>query len=209
MVHHLSVAEGRASPMTGALDYLGVKPQERRSVIFLLIGFFVIGNVVWLFMGPDLIESMERRDSFLDANKNLAGVEMRLKDVKTDLKTLRGLEDAKVVSGQDHARKLMDTLETKARRSGLNITRTRGSQGSARSNKEFHEYKRTISFQSGMIELVDFLKNVSREQSMIRVSDMTILPTPDRKYLKVDLTFVASFPKSETDSKSSTKDKNK
>ena len=85
MVHHLSVAEGGASPMTGALDYLGVKPQERRSVIFLLIGFFVIGNVVWLFMGPDLIESMERRDSFLDANKNLAGVEARLKDVKTDL----------------------------------------------------------------------------------------------------------------------------
>ena len=195
--------------MTGALDYLGVKPQERRSVMLLLMGFFVIGNVVWLFMGPDLIESMERRDSFLDANKNLAGVEARLKNVKKDLKTLRGLEDAKVVSGQDHARKLMDTLETKARRSGLNITRTRGSQGSARSNKEFDEYKRTISFQSGMIELVDFLKNVSKEQSMIRVSDMTILPTPDRKYLKVDLTFVASFPKPETDSKSSKKDKNK
>lgn len=209
MVHHLSVAEGGTSTMTGALDYLGVKPQERRSVIFLLIGFFVIGNVVWLFMGPDLIESMERRDSFLDANKDLAGVEARLKDVKTDLKTLRGLEDAKVVSGQDHARKLMDTLETKARRSGLNITRTRGSQGSARGNKEFDEYKRTISFQSGMIELVDFLKDVSEGQSMIRVSDMTILPTPERKYLKVDLTFIASFPKPEIDSKSSKKDKNK
>ncbi len=195
--------------MTGALDYLGVKPQERRSVIFLLIGFFVIGNAVWLFMGPDLIESMERRDSFLDANKDLAGVEARLKDVKTGLKTLRGLEDAKVVSGQDHARKLMDTLETKARRSGLNITRTRGSQGSARGNKEFDEYKRTISFQSGMIELVDFLKDVSEGQSMIRVSDMTILPTPERKYLKVDLTFIASFPKPEIDSKSSKKDKNK
>jgi len=209
MVNRLPVEEGGTSTMTGALDYLGVKPQERRSVIFLLIGFFVIGNVVWLFMGPDLIESMERRDSFLDANKDLAGVEARLKDVKTGLKTLRGLEDAKVVSGQDHARKLMDTLETKARRSGLNITRTRGSQGSARGNKEFDEYKRTISFQSGMIELVDFLKDVSEGQSMIRVSDMTILPTPERKYLKVDLTFVASFPKPETDSKSSKKDKNK
>ena len=60
-----------------------------------------------------------------------------------------------------------------------------------------------------MIELVDFLKNVSKEQSMIRVSDMTILPTPDRKYLKVDLTFVASFPKPEADSKSSKKGKKK
>ena len=195
--------------MTGALDYLGVKPQERRSVIFLLIGFFVVGNGVWLFMGPELIELRKSRDDLLGKNNLLAGVETRLKDVKTELKTLRGLEDTKVVTSQDHAQKLMKMVETKARRSGLNITRTRGSQGSARGNKEFDEYKRTISFQSGMIELVDFLKNVSNEQSMIRVSDMTILPTPERKYLKVDLTFVASFPKPETDSKSSKKDKNK
>ena len=195
--------------MTGALDYLGVKPQERRSVIFLLIGFFVVGNGVWLFMGPELIELRESRDDLLGKNKLLAGVETRLKDVKTELKTLRGLEDAKFVSSSEAAQKLMNMVETKARRSGLNITRTRGSQGSARGNKEFDEYKRTISFQSGMIELVDFLKDVSEGQSMIRVSDMTILPTPERKYLKVDLTFVASFPKPETDSKSSKKDKNK
>ena len=195
--------------MTGALDYLGVKPQERRSVIFLLIGFFVVGNGVWLFMGPELIELRESRDDLLGKNKLLAGVETRLKDVRTELKTLRGLEDAKFVSSSEAAQKLMNMVETKARRSGLNITRTRGSQGSGRGNKEFDEYKRTISFQSGMIELVDFLKNVSEEQSMIRVSDMKILPTPDRRYLKVDLTFIASFPKAEIKSKPSKKGKKK
>ena len=195
--------------MTGALDYLGVKPQERRSVIFLLIGFFVVGNVVWLFLGPELIELRKSRDDLLGKNKLLAGVETRLKDVKTELKTLRGLDDTKDVTSLDHAQKLMKMVETKARRSGLNITRTRGSQGSGRGNKEFDEYKRTISFQSGMIELVDFLKNVSEEQSMIRVSDMKILPTPDRRYLKVDLTFIASFPKPEPESKPSKKGKKK
>jgi hypothetical protein len=195
--------------MTGALDYLGVKPQERRSVIFLLIGFFVAGNVVWLFLGPELIELRKSRDDLLGKNGLLAGAETDLKDVKTELKTLRGLDDTKDVTSLDHAQKLMKMVETKARRSGLNITRTRGSQGSARGNKEFDEYKRTISFQSGMIELVDFLKNVSEEQSMIRVSDMKILPTPDRKYLKVDLTFIASFPKPEPESKSSKKGKKK
>ena len=195
--------------MTGALDYLGVKPQERRSVIFLLIGFFVVGNVVWLFLGPELIELRKSRDDLLGKNKLLAGVETRLKDVKTELKTLRGLDDTKDVTSLDHAQKLMKMVETKARRSGLNITRTRGSQGSGRGNKEFDEYKRTISFQSGMIELVDFLKNVSEEQSMIRVSDMKILPTPDRRYLKVDLTFIASFPKAEIESKPSKKGKKK
>ena len=195
--------------MTGALDYLGVKPQERRSVIFLLIGFFVVGNGVWLFMGPELIELRKSRDDLLGKNKLLAGVETRLKDVKTELKTLRGLEDTKDVTSLDHAQKLMNMVETKARRSGLNITRTRGSQGSGRGNKEFDEYKRTISFQSDMIKLVDFLKNVSEEQSMIRVSDMKILPTPDRRYLKVDLTFIASFPKAEIESKPSKKGKKK
>ena len=195
--------------MTGALDYLGVKAQERRSVIFLLIGFFVVGNVVWLFLGPELIELRKSRDDLLGKNKLLAGVETRLKDVKTELKTLRGLDDTKDVTSLDHAQKLMKMVETKARRSGLNITRTRGSQGSGRGNKEFDEYKRTISFQSGMIELVDFLKNVSEEQSMIRVSDMKILPTPDRRYLKVDLTFIASFPKAEIESKPSKKGKKK
>ena len=195
--------------MTGALDYLGVKAQERRSVIFLLIGFFVVGNVVWLFLGPELIELRKSRDDLLGKNKLLAGVETRLKDVKTELKTLRGLDDTKDVTSLDHAQKLMKMVETKARRSGLNITRTRGQQSSARGNKEFDEYKRTISFQSGMIELVDFLKNVSEEQSMIRVSDMKILPTPDRRYLKVDLTFIASFPKAEIESKPSKKGKKK
>jgi len=195
--------------MTGALDYLGVKAQERRSVIFLLIGFFVVGNVVWLFLGPELIELRKSRDDLLGKNVLLAGVETDLKDVKTELKTLRGLDDTKDVTSLDHAQKLMKMVETKARRSGLNITRTRGSQGSARGNKEFDEYKRTISFQSGMIELVDFLKNVSEEQSMIRVSDMKILPTSDRRYLKVDLTFIASFPKPEPESKPSKKGKKK
>ena len=195
--------------MTGMLDRIGVKPKERRPVIFLLMGFFVLGNVVWGVMGPDLFELKKRRDGFLNQNKSIAGLEKRLKNVKTEVKTLRGMEDVRFATGEDQARKLMDTLEKKARRSGLNITRSRGSQGSARSSKEFEEFKRTISFESGTIELVEFLKNVSEEQSMIRVSDMKILPTPDRKYLRVDLTFIASFPKAETESKTSKKGKKK
>ena len=96
----------------------------------------------------------------------------------------------------------MDVVEKKVRRSGLNIARSRGSQGSARSDKEFEELKRTISFQSDMFKLVDFLKNMSEEPSMIRVSDMKVFPTADRKLLRVDLTFVTSYPKPKPYSKS-------
>ena len=44
---------------------------------------------------------------------------------------------------------------------------------------------------------------------MIRVSDMTIQPTRDKKLLAVDLTFVASYPVSEPESKSKSKKKGK
>ena len=60
-----------------------------------------------------------------------------------------------------------------------------------------------------MIKLVHFMKIVSEEQSMIRVSDMKIFPTADRRELQVDLTFVASYLKPETDSKSSKGSKKK
>ena len=35
--------------MKGALDSLGVKPQERRAVILMLMAFFLIGNIIWLW----------------------------------------------------------------------------------------------------------------------------------------------------------------
>ena len=47
--------------------------------------------------------------------------------------------------------------------------------------------------------LVEFLKNVSEGQNMIRVSNMTVQPTVDRQQLKVDLAFVASYPKPDDD----------
>ena len=132
-----------------------------------------------------------------------------LRREEANLKMLRGLEDVKFATDGSHAQKLMELVEKKARRSGLSIMRSRGSQANTRSKGEFEEYKRTISFSSGLIELVDFLKNVSEEQSMIRVSDMKILPTPDKRQLKVDLTFVASFPKPETEPKSGKASKKK
>jgi len=91
----------------------------------------------------------------------------------------------------------------------LNFTRSRGQSGSSRKNQDFEEAKRTVSFQSGLIDLVEFLKNVSEGKSMIRVSNMTIMPTTDRKQLKVDLTFTASYPKPEVESKSKKSKKSK
>ena len=47
----------------------------------------------------------------------------------------------------------------------LNFTRSRGGQGTSRGNQDFEETKRTVSFQSSLVDLVEFLKNVSEGQT--------------------------------------------
>ena len=194
--------------MIEVLDRIGVRTQERRSVIFLLLGFLVVGNVVWLFMGPELKSLNTSLKDFEEKNEALADLPKLIKGLAEDVKTLE-IETGGATDGRK-AQKLMEEIESKARRSGLNFTRSRGQAGSSRKNQDFEEAKRTVSFQSGLIDLTEFLKNVSEGKSMIRVSQLTVAPTTDRKQLKIDLTFVASYPKkSEVESKSKKSKKSK
>ena len=194
--------------MIEILDRIGVRAQERRSVIFLLLGFLVIGNVVWLFMGPELISLQTSLKGFEEKNAKMVDLPKDIKKLTDDVKTLE-TETGGSTDGRK-AQKLMEDIESKARRSGLNFTRSRGQAGASRKNQDFEEAKRTVSFQSGLIDLTEFLKNVSEGKSMIRVSQLTVAPTTDRKQLKIDLTFVASYPKkSEVESKSKKSKKSK
>ena len=193
--------------MIEVLDRIGVRAQERRSVILLLLGFLVVGNVVWLFMGPELISLQTSLKDFEGKNAEMADLPKQIKGLKEDVKTLE-TETGGATDGRK-AQKLMEEIESKARRSGLNFTRSRGQAGSSRKNQDFEEAKRTVSFQSGLIDLTEFLKNVSEGKSMIRVSNLTVAPTTDRKQLKIDLTFVASYPKPEVESKSKKSKKSK
>ena len=60
--------------MIEVLDRIGVRAQERRSVIFLLLGFLVIGNVVWLFMGPELISLQTSLKGFEEKNAKMVDI---------------------------------------------------------------------------------------------------------------------------------------
>ncbi len=193
--------------MIEVLDRIGIRSQERRSVILLLLGFLVVGNVVWLFMGPELLGLQTSLKDFEKKNAALADLPKLIKGLEKEVQTLE-TETGGVTDGRQ-AQKLMEEIESKARRSGLNFTRSRGQSGSSRKNQDFEEAKRTVSFQSGLIDLVEFLKNVSEGKSMIRVSNMTIMPTTDRKKLKIDLTFTASYPKPEVETKSKKSKKSK
>jgi len=193
--------------MIEGLNRIGVSPRDRRAVILLLLGFLVVGNVVWLFMSPELLGLQTSLKDFEKKNAALADLPKLIEGVRKEVQTLE-TETGGVTDGRQ-AQKLMEEIESKARRSGLNFTRSRGQSGSSRKNQDFEEAKRTVSFQSDLIDLVEFLKNVSEGKSMIRVSSLTIMPTTDRKQLKVDLTFTASYPKPEVETKSKKTTKSK
>ena len=54
--------------MIELLNYLGVKSEERRPVIYLLIVFLVIGNVAWLSMNPALFELQAKEQEVKEKN---------------------------------------------------------------------------------------------------------------------------------------------
>ena len=50
--------------MIETLDRMGIRPQERRSVILLLLAFLILGNIAWLLMGPELLQLQTSRDQY-------------------------------------------------------------------------------------------------------------------------------------------------
>ena len=58
--------------MIELLDRIGVRAQERRSVILFLLAVLVIGNGVWLFMRPELFKLSSSLKNFEKKNADLA-----------------------------------------------------------------------------------------------------------------------------------------
>ena len=180
--------------MIELMNKIGIARQERRAVILLLLIILVVGNGVWLFMKPQLFGW---RDSLIQLTKNNDS-NATLPD---DIKKLRGnketleIETGKVEK-EKQAQALLKDISSKARRLNLNFTKDKGVALAGSKKNEFEEYKRMVSFQSSLAVLVQFLKSVSEGKSMIRVSNMTVVPTRDRKELMVELAFIASYTKS-------------
>ena len=74
--------------MIEVMDRVGIRPQERRSVILLLLGLLVVGNVVWMFMGPELLSLQGSLKDFEEKNAALADLPKLIKEVEKEVQTL-------------------------------------------------------------------------------------------------------------------------
>ncbi|MFL2908599.1 MAG: hypothetical protein ACJZ65_05520, partial [Limisphaerales bacterium] len=108
--------------MIETLNRIGIRPQERRSVILLLLAFLIVGNIAWLMMGPKLLQLQTSRDQYREGNKAAANLVELRGALKMEVETLSA--ESGMVSDGRQAQKLMEDIESKARRSGLNFTRS-------------------------------------------------------------------------------------
>tara|TARA_B110000438_G_scaffold29013_1_gene28023 strand:+ start:992 stop:1582 length:591 start_codon:yes stop_codon:yes gene_type:complete len=182
--------------MITILNMLNVRAEERRAVICFLMCTLVVGNLVWYSMGPRLLtlRSDEKKHEVELADEKM--VQADYKEFKQNVEKLNP-KDGLSTSEQDAKTGLRRVLSSAAMDSGITLENTSIS-GSGKTNKTnpFEEFKRNVTFETDLINLVKFLREIAlKEDSMIRVSSYTINPTRDKQRLQVKMMFIASYPK--------------
>jgi hypothetical protein len=194
--------------MIAILNMLNVKAEERRAVIIFLMCILVGGNLVWLWMGPELFAmraQLENHNAELQREEMTQMTHRELKQMVDELNP-----KASMASGSEQATKVIETLRDEAERIGIKGISLDSVRSSSRNNNAFIEHKRNATFETSLINLTEFLLAVAdKKDSMIRVSDYKISPSGDRQRVRVQMSFIASYPNPDYGKKKSKKKKKK
>ncbi len=192
--------------MISLLNMLNVKPAERRAVIIFLMAALVVGNGVWMAMGPGLFtlrRQLADHEGQLQREKMVQAAHTEFKQRVAELNP-----KASVATGSEQAAKVLETLRDEAERSGITGISISIARSPTRKDNPFEEHKRSVTFETSLVNLVEFLLSVAdKEDSMIRVSDYKISPSGDNRKVRVQMSFVASYPKPNFGEKNSKKKK--
>lgn len=180
--------------MSGFLDKLNLRPQERRLVVFVAIVLFVVFNIWKIF--PIFGELGRNQQRILDARNTLQRYQAEIANqdqYNREIRTLR--EQGIYIASEDQVLQLAREVQTQAALSKVNIQSVNPrNRSSYRTNAFFEEQAVVVSVgNTGEKELVDFLYNLGARDSLTRVRDMNIRPDPTRVYLGGSITLVKSF----------------
>ena len=176
--------------MSSQLAKLDLRPNERRLLVAVATGVFVVLNI-WL-VWPHFNDWAKVKVKMGEAQKKLENYQAevnRIPQYQGQLNSLVGDETA--VMPEDQAIHLLRTIQSHAAQNGVVITGN--SRASSKTNETFLEQTQNISVQSGEKQLVDFLYNLSTGNSMIRVRELNLRPDASKTLLGGNITLVASY----------------
>jgi hypothetical protein len=185
--------------MTKFLDKLNLRPGERRLVVFGGLAVFIVLNIwlVWPQFGQVSVWNNQR----ITAEQTLAKYNQEIARRPFYEKTLAALQ---VLGGQippdEQALQMQRDVISLAALAGVQMpsssTPQRQQSGGGRgTNAFFEEQIMQISVVTGERELVDFLYNLGKRNSMIRARTMNLQPDQTRMRLNGQITLVASYQK--------------
>ncbi len=183
--------------MSTFLDKMNLRPQERRLVVGVIAGVFLILNyfLVWPYFSEwgkvrSQMEASQRKIRIYQA------------EIQNDLATngyraiLQKLDKQGPGVQLEGDVQLLKTVQSKVGRVLVNsyspITTSKASQ----TNELFEEQSMSITVDSEEKDLIDFLYAIGGDSSMIRVRDLTLRPADNNRYrLRGPLTLTAVYQK--------------
>ncbi len=187
--------------MSGFLDTLNLRPQERRFVVVVAVIVFVVLNLwlVWPHFSDwnRLTGKLGRiRADIEKYNKEIAKDENPADGFRKQLAALQKQEGNKVLMSEQN--QLEATVRVQSNKAGVTVGNFTpdASQHGGPTNEFFEEQSLRITTDSDEAQLVNFLYQVGTDSSMIRVRDLELKPMDQNRYrLRGMITLTANYQK--------------
>ena len=182
--------------MTGWLEKLNLRPQERRLVVLVGVVVFVVLNIwfVWPHFRDWKIIQLDHEKSKRELvvyQKEIA----RTPVLETKLKELESAGSN--VIPQEQELDLVRTVQGQTLLNNITVQQSdpRPKTSNTQTNQFFEEQTLNMRIEAGNEELVNFLVSLASTNSLIRVQDLSLQPAPNGYRLNGNLTLVASYQK--------------
>jgi hypothetical protein len=165
---------------------------ERRFVVIVAFVLFIGFN--WLIVWPHFSDLSNLRQRLENANGDFGRRQQVIDEagrLKVEVANLLR-EGGGAVPQEDQAVQFARTIDAQRMQSGVNLVTSSGVMVNT-NDPFFTEQTQNISVTCGEKQLVDFLFNLGRGNSQIRVRALSVRPDTPRQLLNASVTLVASY----------------
>jgi hypothetical protein len=165
---------------------------ERRFVV--IVGLIIFAGVNWFWVRPHFSDLGNLRGRLRKAHDDYESRQKFIAEadkLKVEIATLLR-EGGGGVPAEDQSILFVRTVQSQTIQSGVNLV-TSGGVNTSTNDPFFTEQTQNITVMSGEKQLVDFLYNLGKGNSQIRVRALSLRPDTPRQQLNASMTLVASY----------------